>query len=154
VDRFLRIWWATWTGLRNTNVLVYSRDLSEPEKQPQALAWMKHLWSTRTGRTGFQVLQEFYVTVTQTLVPGLDKETAREDVRSLLSWGPTTVDRRIVEGAWTIQDAYTLSWWDALIVSAALAAGCRYLLTEDLKEGQDMESLTVLNPFRTSPSDL
>jgi len=72
----------------DTNVLVYSRDLSEPEKQPQALAWMNHLWSTRTGRTGFQVLQEFYVTVTQKLVPGLDQESAREDVRSLLSWGP------------------------------------------------------------------
>ena len=72
----------------DTNVLVYSRDLSEPAKQPQALAWMNHLWTTRTGRTGFQVLQEFYVTVTQKLVPGLDQETAREDVRSLLAWGP------------------------------------------------------------------
>jgi len=138
----------------DTNVLVYRRDLSEPEKQPQALAWMNHLWTTRTGRTGFQVLQEFYVTVTQKLVPGLDQETAREDVRSLLTWGPTTVDRRVVEGAWTIQDAYMVSWWDALIVSAALVAGCRYLLTEDLQEGQNLETIVVLNPFRTSPSDL
>jgi predicted nucleic acid-binding protein len=138
----------------DTNVLVYSRDLSEPDKQVQALAWMNHLWTTRTGRTGFQVLQEFYVTVTQKLVPGLAREKAREDVRSLLAWGPTTVDRRVVEGAWKIQDACSLSWWDALIVSAALAAGCRYLLTEDLKEGQNLETLVVLNPFRTSPSDL
>lgn len=138
----------------DTNVLVYRRDLSEPEKQPQALAWMNHLWTTRTGRTGFQVLQEFYVTVTQKLVPGLDQETAREDVRSLLTWGPTTVDRRVVEGAWTIQDGYMVSWWDALIVSAALVAGCRYLLTEDLQEGQNLETIVVLNPFRTSPSDL
>jgi len=138
----------------DTNVLVYSRDLSEPEKQPQALAWMNHLWTTRTGCTSFQVLQEFYVTVTRKLVPGLDQETAREDVRSLLTWGPTTVDRRVIEDAWTIQDAYTLSWWDALIVSTALVAGCGYLLTEDLQEGQNLETMVVLNPFRTSPSDL
>jgi hypothetical protein len=52
-----------------------------------------------TGRTGFQVLQEFYATVPQKPVPGPDQETAREDVRSLLSRGPTTVDRRVVEGA-------------------------------------------------------
>ena len=83
----------------DTNVLVYSRDLSEPEKQPQALAWMNHLWSTRTGRTGFQVLQEFYVTVTQKLVPGLDQETAREDVRSLLAWGPT---RQWTDESWRV----------------------------------------------------
>lgn len=138
----------------DTNVLVYSRDLSEPQKQPQALAWMNHLWATRTGRTGFQVLQEFYVTVTRKLVPGLDRETAREDVRSLLSWGPTTVDRRVIEGAWAIQDACSLSWWDSLIVSAARVAGCRYLLTEDLQEGQNLDTLLVLSPFRTSPSDL
>ena len=59
-----------------------------------------------------------------------------------------------MEGAWTIQDAHGLSWWDALIVSAARVAGCRYLLTEDLREGQSLETLVVLNPFRTSPSDL
>ena len=75
-------------------------------------------------------------------------------MRSLLAWGPTTVDRRVVEGAWNLQDTYKLSWWDALIVSAALLAGCRYLLTEDLQEGQELETLVVLNPFRTSPSDL
>jgi predicted nucleic acid-binding protein len=138
----------------DTNVLVYGRDLSEPEKQPQALAWMNRLWSTRTGRTSFQVLQEFYVTVTQKIVPGLDHEAARQDVRSLLAWGPTTVDRRVVEGAWNLQDTYKLSWWDALIVSAALLARCRYLLTEDLQEGQELETPVVLNPFRTSPSDL
>lgn len=138
----------------DTNVLVYSRDLSEPEKQRQALAWMNHLWSTRSGHTGFQVLQEFYVTVTQKLLPGLDQETARADVRSLLAWRPTTVDQRVVEGAWTIQDAYDLSWWDALIVSAALVTGCRYLLTEDLQEGQSLGKIVVVNPFRTPPTAL
>lgn len=43
----------------DTNVLVYARDITEPDKQRRAAAWMGHLWKTRTGRTGFQVLQEF-----------------------------------------------------------------------------------------------
>ena len=72
----------------DTNVLVYSRDASEPPKQRQAMAWMAHLWSTQTGRLSFQVLQEFYVTVTDKLQPGLDPHNARDDVRAMLAWHP------------------------------------------------------------------
>jgi predicted nucleic acid-binding protein len=46
----------------NTNVLVYSRDVTEAQKQKQAMGWMSYLWRTRTGRLSFQVLQEYYVT--------------------------------------------------------------------------------------------
>ena len=60
----------------DTNVLVYNRDASESQKQEQAKAWMAHLWSTKTGRLSFQVLQEFYITVTAKLDPGLDPESA------------------------------------------------------------------------------
>ena len=138
----------------DTNVLVYSRDASEPQKQEQAMGWMAHLWGTRKGRLSFQVLQEFYVTVTHKLKPGLDPESARNDVRSLLAWHPLPVDARIVEGAWVIQDRYNLSWWDAMIVSASQVAACRYLLTEDLQEDQELGNIRVVNPFHTPPASL
>ncbi len=120
----------------DTNILVYSRDATEPEKQQQAMAWMERLWTARTGRLSFQVLQEFYATVTQKLKPGLNSKDAREDVRSLLAWDPIPVNDRVIEGAWLIQDRHKLSWWDALIVSAAQIGDCRLLLTEDLQENQ------------------
>src|SRR5262245_43560672 len=138
----------------DTNVLVYSRDASEAQKQEQALAWMTHLWQTRTGRLSFQVLQEFYVTVTTKLDPGMDVQSARREVRSLLPWRPVPVDTRVIEGAWSIQDRYELSWWDALIVSAAQVADCRYLLTEDLQSGQKFGAIDIINPFRHSPTSL
>jgi predicted nucleic acid-binding protein len=139
----------------DTNVLVYSRDASEGEKQRRAMKWMTHLWRTRTGRLSYQVLQEFYVTVTQKLSPGLDREAARSEVRTFMtSWHAIPIDARVVEGAWGVQDGYRLSWWDALIVSAAWVGGCRYLLTEDLQEDQEIGSVTVVNPFRTSPGSL
>lgn len=53
-----------------------------------------------------------------------------------------------------MQDRYALSWWDALIVAAAELAGCPYLLTEDLQAGQELSSLTVVDPFATSPAAL
>jgi predicted nucleic acid-binding protein len=138
----------------DTNVLVYSRDASEPQKQEQAMAWMAYLWETRTGRLSFQVLQEFYVTVTHKLKPGLHPENARNDVRSLLAWRPLSVDARIVEGAWVNQDRYKLSWWDAMIVSASQVAACRYLLTEDLQEDLELGNVRVVNPFHTRPTSL
>ena len=138
----------------DTNVLVYVRDASEPRKQKQAKAWMHFLWQTGTGRLSFQVLQEFYVTVTEKLSPGLTAARAREDVQSLFVWKPIAVDQMVMETAWHIQSRFKISWWDSLIVSAALQAGCRYLLTEDLPEGQDFGDLHVLSPFNRSPADV
>ncbi len=138
----------------DTNVLVYRRDANQGEKQARARAWMERLWARRIGRLSFQVLQEYYVTVTAKLSPGLDSESARSDVRSLLSWHPITIDRRVMEGAWVIQDHYRLSWWDALIVAAAQVADCRFLLTEDLQDGQELGEVRVVSPFKNSPESL
>lgn len=102
----------------------------------------------------YQVLQEFYVTVTAKLDPGLDKELARRDVRGLLAWQPLAVERRVIESAWHLMDRYLLGWWDALIAAAAQVAGCRYLLSEDFQEGLELGELTVVNPFLTQPEDL
>ena len=138
----------------DTNVLVYSRDTSEPRKQPLAAAWMAYLWENRAGRLSFQVLQEFYVTVVFKLEPGLAHKIARKDVRAFFAWQPLPVDSRVVEGAWNIQDRFRLSWWDALIVASAQVMDCSYLLTEDLQENQKIGDVQVINPFHTPPGSL
>ena len=138
----------------DTNLLVYARDSSEPLKQQQALKWMSHLWSSRTGRLSFQVLQEFYITVTEKLRPGMDIKAARQDIRTFMVWKPLPVDIDVLERAWTIQDRYHISWWDALIVSAAQLADCQYLLTEDLQNGQKFGKVQTVNPFLTPPDSL
>lgn len=136
----------------DTNVLVYCRDSSEPVKQAKASEWMTHLWRSRTGRLSFQVLQEFYVTVTAKLKPGLDIETARSDVRLLLAWKPVLTDTHILKKAWFIQDRYGFSWWDSMIVAAALTSSCQYLLSEDLQDNFELGGLTVINPFAIQPA--
>jgi predicted nucleic acid-binding protein len=138
----------------DTNVLVYTRDASEPEKQQQAMDWMTYLWTSQTGRLSFQVLQEFYVTVTQKLQPGMEPQSARNDVRSLFAWHPIEVGARTMQGAWVIQDRFKLSWWDALIVSAAQIAECLYILTEDLQENQVFGNVKVIDPFLHSPESI
>lgn len=133
----------------DTNVLVYARDASEPDKQPQALAWVDHLWQARTARLSFQVLQEYYATTTRKLKPGLTRDQARADIRDLLAWRPVSVGTELLEVSWAVEDRFGLSCWDALIVAAARLAGCDYLLTEDLQHGTDFDGLRVVDPFRT-----
>jgi predicted nucleic acid-binding protein len=76
---------------------------------------------------------------------------SRKDVQALFAWDPLPVNRRVIEEAWGLQTRYPISWWDALIVSAALISDCRYLLTEDLNTDQKISSLKVIRPFQTSP---
>jgi len=138
----------------DSNVLVYSLDASEPEKQRHAESWLQHLWSNRVGRLSYQVLLEFYVIVTKKIDVTLSHEEARIVVRSLLAWDPVLTDHRTIAGAWAVQDRYQVSWWDSLIVSAAQIARCSYLLTEDLQHGQNLGGVEVVDPFRMSPADL
>jgi predicted nucleic acid-binding protein len=92
----------------DTNILVYARDAPEPDKQARAADWMATLWKGRVGRLSYQLLQEFYLTVTGKLLPGLDNELARRDVRALWAWQPIATDFRVLEGAWLLQDRYRL----------------------------------------------
>jgi len=136
----------------DANVLLYRHDIARPEKQEAAAAWLAHLWRTRSGRVSMQVLQEFYVNATQKLKPGLDRQSAREEIRDLMTWSPVPIDERLIEGAWSLQDRFGLSFWDSLIAAAARSAGCRFLLTEDLQHEQDLNGVRVLSPFIARPS--
>ena len=138
----------------DTNVLVYARDSSEGTKQKRAVEWLMALWKSRRARLSYQVLREYYVTVTRKLKPGMKVALARNDVRSLSLWRPVSTNQRLLDGAWSIEDRFGLSFWDSLIVSAARLGGCRYLLTEDLQAGQSFDSVEVVNPFEVPPESL
>lgn len=138
----------------DSNVLVYRRDAGEAEKQPRAAEWVEHLARSRLGRLSVQVLHEYYVTVTRKLDPGLPAEEARADAADLFVWRPLPLDADTLQEAWRVEDRFGLSFWDALIVGAARSAGCRYLLTEDLQDGQDLDGLRVVDPFSTRPDEL
>jgi predicted nucleic acid-binding protein len=69
-----------------------------------------------------------------------------------MSWRPVQLDQVMLESAWDVQDRFQLSFRDALIVAAARAAGCGYLLTEDLQDGQVLDDLRVVNPFLHQPA--
>jgi len=83
----------------DANVLVYRRDSTDPIKQQKATVWIDLLWRSKQGRLSIQVLNEFYVIVTQKLKPGMDTERAKADIRDLMIWQPIVIDTVIVEKA-------------------------------------------------------
>ena len=130
----------------DSNVLIYAIDEGNPKKYEAAKLWRSELWKSRRGRVSFQVLQEFYVNIARRWPEA--SEQARAEIRNLLAWKPVVMNAEMLEHGWKIQDRYRLSFWDALIVAAAKAVSCRYLLTEDLQADQDFDGLVVVNPFR------
>lgn len=138
----------------DTNVLVYSRDTADAAKHATASAWMRRLWETGDGRLSIQVLQEYYVTTTRKLRPGLPKDVARADVDDLVAWRPVVIDADGLQVAWSVEDRFGLSFWDSLIVAAAHVATCEVLLTEDLQHEADFDGVRALDPFRSSVDDV
>ena len=56
--------------------------------------------------------------------------------------------QRLYRQALELPTRFSLSFYDALIVAAALEAGCTRLLTEELQHGLRIEGLRIENPFK------
>jgi len=106
------------------------------------------LWESREGVVSVQVLQEFYVNVTKKLKKPLTAAKAKEIIEEYLTW--TVVDNtgRMVVDAIDLQRKVQLSFWDSLIVQAAIQSGCDRLYSEDMNAGQRFGPVTVVNPFK------
>ena len=96
----------------------------------------------------FQVIQETLNTAIRKAEIPLDRESAGsylENVLAPLFRVPATID--LYERALDIQARYRYSFYDSLIIGAALIGGCSRIYTEDLQHGQRIEGLTIHNPF-------
>jgi predicted nucleic acid-binding protein len=132
----------------DTNILIYAEDRDAKVKHQVARSLIVELWDSREGVVSVQVLQEFYVNVTKKLKKPLSAAKAQEIVEEYLAW--TVVDNtgRMVVDAIELQRSAQLSFWDALIVQAAIQTGCDTLYSEDMNSGQRFGSVTVVNPFK------
>jgi len=125
----------------DTNIVVYAYGV-DPDKVAQAKAILN-----ATPVISTQVINEFHNVARRKL--GLDMPTRHRIATDLLqSCRVVALDQAIVGAAMQVEARYQVSYWDALIVAAALATGCETLFSEDLQDGQVFEGrLTVKNPF-------
>jgi len=127
----------------DTNVLVYSYDDREPNKRRIArshIAQSDFCVST-------QVLGELFVTLTRKIPNTVPAEAAAQAIEDLRAQSVVPLSDVLVSAAIETSIRYQLSYWDALIVEAAAAAGCTTLLTEDLNDGTVIKGVHIVNPF-------
>jgi predicted nucleic acid-binding protein len=132
----------------DTNVLVYADDRDAKEKHQLARELVLGLWEEGDGVVSVQVLQEYYVTVTRKLKKPLSAAKAQAAVDEYLSWTVVENTGALLQEAIRLQQQAQLSFWDAMVVQAALEAGCDVLYSEDLSAGQRFGALVVVNPFQ------
>lgn len=134
----------------DTNIILYIFDRREGVKQEIARRAFSGYLENRALRISTQVVQEFYSAATKKLrIPAAE---AAAEAEALCGLEMVPVGRVEILRAISITHRNRISFWDALIVSAAETAGASTLFTEDLTHGQWIGSVKVVNPFRALTS--
>jgi predicted nucleic acid-binding protein len=133
----------------DTNVLVYAFDKSNSAKKTIAQRLMNELIEEDRLRVSTQVLQELFVTLTRKASQPCSTGEALAVLEDLTAWPLMVVDYPAIRAAAGLADKAKLSFWDALVVVAAVRSGAAVLFTEDLNDGQEILGVRISNPFAT-----
>ena len=131
------------------NIFVYAIDTSPRLKKKREVA--RHLIrehiQSETGVISIQVLQEFYQVSTRKIQVPLTTEEAIEYLHYIAVLDTVHPEFDMIIAGIRLHEKHRIAFWDALIIQAALTAGCARLLSEDLQHGFEIDHLTVVNPF-------
>lgn len=129
----------------DTNVLIYADDQADAARAVKAQELIAAALRSSTGVISTQVLQEYFVVATRKL--GVAPAVARRKVELFANLEVVVVDLAVILAAIDLHRLHAISFWDALIVQAAAAAGCATLLTQDLQHGQVLQGVRITDPF-------
>jgi predicted nucleic acid-binding protein len=134
----------------DTNILVYAFANAQgdsPEKVLAARALLTFLFRRDELILSAQVLNEFVNTVLLKTKPPLQLEQVQERVLELSTQTVVPIDASLVRLTLRRTEISRISYWDALIVEAAIRSGADVLYTEDMHHGTRYDGLELVNPF-------
>ncbi len=132
-------------SLIDTNVLVYADSGDEPQRQRVAIDLIKAHREAGTAVLAVQVLQEFTQVALRKL--GLPPALVRQRLAFYGRFELVPTSPELIERAVDLHVLHGLAFYDALIVQAAISAGCAQLLGEDLQDGRLIGGVHIVNPF-------
>jgi predicted nucleic acid-binding protein len=133
----------------DTNLFIYQLEGQDERKYAIAERLIREGVETGNACISFQVVQECLNIVLRKAEVPLDTDGARaylETVLAPLLHVPASI--ALYHRGLDVQARYRYAFYDALIIAAALEAGCTRLYSEDLQHGQQIEALTIENPFQ------
>ncbi len=133
----------------DTNVFIYQLEGTDSRKSKIAKDLIQTGISEGTCCISFQIVQECLNVISRKAQIPLNTDEIRRYLNSVL----TPLVRvhsslQLYQETLEIHARFQLGFYDSLVLSAALEAGCTRLYSEDLQHGQQFQQLTVVNPFR------
>ena len=132
----------------DTNIFVYSFTHDDPSRARRAARLIQDAVSTRKGMVSYQVVQEFFNVAFRRFAKPMAVAEAEQYLatvfRPLLTIHSS---QSLYSGALRLYGKHRFSWYDSLIVAAALEGQCQILYSEDLQHGLELDTLRIENPF-------
>ncbi len=139
------------TFLIDTNILVYSYDASEQEKQKLCSSLIKKCWMREESYAiALQNLSEFYVIVTQKIEKPLSAGIARKIVKDIIdfnNWQVISFNDASLLTAIDLSIKYGIHYWDALLCATMKQNGITSIYTENVKDFEKVQWITAVNPM-------
>ena len=132
-------------SLLDTNLLVYADSADEPEKQRRAIALITQHRAASTAVLSTQVLQEFVNVALRKL--RLPPALIRERLGFYSGFELVPASAVLMAGALDLHVLHGFSFYDALILRAAMVSGCQQVLSEDMRHGASLGGVRIINPF-------
>jgi predicted nucleic acid-binding protein len=129
----------------DTNVLVYAEASDAPQKQRAALTLLKGLYEEGLGVLSTQVLQEYCNVALKKLK--LPAQYVRSQLDLYEQFEVVQVTPSIIHAGLDIHQTRSVSFFDAIVLASAHAAGCNVLWTEDMNAGEVIHGVSIANPF-------
>lgn len=131
----------------DTNILVYAHDTSLEIKHERARAIIERVWVSHNGVLSTQVLQELRVNLRKKVARPFSDEETRGVIEDYLRWEIIVNTPRSILEAMEIEARHGISFWDALILQAALSSEAVILYSEDFSNGRAYGPIRVINPL-------
>ena len=136
---------VTMRSFIDTNVLVYAEASDAPERQRVALDLLKRLFQTANGVLSTQVLQEYCNVAVKKLK--LPTQYIRAQLAMYEQFEIVQVTPAIIHDGLDLHQTRSLSFYDAVVVASAQAAGCSVLFSADMNAGETIGGVRIANPF-------
>ena len=133
----------------DTNIFVYALLASEPLKKQRALQLVEQALASRQGCVSYQVIQEFANVGTRKFAQRLSTEQCKQFIEAAMQpLNRVASSPELLNAALDLQAETRYSFYDSLVIAAALQAGADVLYTEDLQHNQLIAgTLRIVNPF-------
>ena len=138
----------------DTNIFVYQLERIDIRKANIADELIEYGIQTQSACISHQVIQECVNVAVRKAEITLTGDQMRKYIVDVLApMYRIHPDISLYLKSLDIQARYHFSYYDSLIVAAALTAGCKMLYTEDLSDNQQIEGVTIVNPFLSAISN-